>query len=230
MIELRAQRAERFRVLLEEAEEFPRNSSRDAILAFGDRVRKAMSAFERKRGQELKQQWSLRRKEIVESAANQVPGNLTIRTEPSKAEVYMDGKLLAITPFTVAQVRSGTHELLVRKSGYRDKKIPVVMERSESVDLGIQELEPIVGNVQIKVVGGKRKDKIEVEIEEFSESIKVGGLEVVQGYQYMEGREHVLKALRIGEYIVIVTRNGQQVARENFVVEEGKTSEVTIGL
>lgn len=228
--EARIQRMQRFQALLEEARGFPNDSSREAVLGFDDRILKALGEFEKKLGEELKQQWSIRRKEIASYAKSLNPGELTIRTDPSKATVYMDGKLLATTPFTVAQVRPGKHELVMKKEGYLDKAVSIRMEESGQVDLGIQELEAIVGSLRIKVKGGKSRDRIEIELEEFSETTTVGGLEVVQGYRYMTGREHSLKTIRIGEYVIRVTRNGSEVDRRNVVVEAGKTVELLVEL
>ena len=228
--ETRADRMKRYQALLQEARQFSKDSSRDEVLAFDERIRLAMSKFEKGLGRELKSEWSERRKGIAASIISQEPGELTIHTDPSKAQVFMDGKRLATTPFTVGKVRAGEHTLLVKKPGYRDKSISIVMEESGNIDLGIQKLEAIVGNIQIRVTGGRSKDRIEVEIEEFSEPSTVGGLEIVAGYQYFKGREHLVESLLIGKYTIIVSRNDDVVAREVFVVEEAKTSDVSIKL
>ena len=226
----RSDRMERYQALLQEARLFSEKSSRDDVLAFDERIRLAMSDFEKGLGRELKSEWSERRKAITASIINQEPGELTIRTDPSNAQVFMNGKRLATTPFTVGKVRAGEHTLLMKKPGYRDKRISIVMKESGNIDLGIQKLEAIVGKVQIRVKGGKSRDRIEVEIEEFSEPTTIGGLEIVAGYQYLEGREHLIESLLIGKYTIIVSRNDDVVAREVFVVEEAKTSDVSIKL
>ena len=92
--------------------------------------------------------------------------------------------------------------------------------------MGTVILDTIVGGVRIIVSGGKSRDKIEIEIEEADESFSVGGLEVVQGYQHFEGREHQLDALRIGNYVLIVSVNGRIANETSFVVSEGETQQV----
>lgn len=89
-------------------------------------------------------------------------------------------------------------------------------------------LDPIVGGFGIIVSGGKSGDKIEIEIEEADESVSVGGLEVEQGYQYFEGREHQLDALQIGNYVLIVSVNGRIANETSFVVSEGKTQQALV--
>jgi len=230
LIIVRADRIRRFESLLEEIRELPLDSSSEKVMAYDERMKKARGEFEKSLGLKLNAVWSEHRKAIVASFPSQKPGELTIRTDPSKATVFMDGKLLATTPFTVGKVRPGDHMLLLKKPGYRDKSVSIVMEDSGEMDLGIQKMEAIVGDARIRVKGGKSKDRIEVEIEEFSEPSTVGGLEIVAGYQYFEGREHLVESLLIGQYTIIVSRNGDVVKREVFVVEEGKTNEVLVRL
>ena len=226
----RSDRVRRYEALLKEIQGLPLDSSNNVVLSYDESVRKARTEFEKSLGLKLNQEWLLRRKAIVASYSSQTPGELTIRTDPSKATVFMDGKLLATTPFTVGKVRPGEHMLLMKKPGYRDKSVSIVMEDSGEIDLGIQKMEAIFGDTRIRVKGGRSKDRIEVEIEELSEPTTVGGLEIVAGYQYFEGREHLVESLLIGKYTIIVSRNGDVVKREAFVVEEGKTNEILIGL
>ena len=76
--------------------------------------------------------------------------------------------------------------------GYRDKSISVTIEDSGGNDLGTVVWDPIGDGVRMNKSGCKSRDKIDVEIEEADQSVPVRGLEVVQGYQYFEGREHQL--------------------------------------
>ena len=228
---IRQERMERYEALLAEAKTFPVDSSRDVVLAFDERILKAQSEFEKGLGNELKRVWTSRRAEIVDKL--QSPGSsgeVTVRTDPSDAEIYMDGKLLGNSPLRVGGVRAGTHEILVKKEAYREKLVSIEVEELEKLELSIQELEAITGRLEIRVTGGRAKDKIEVEIEERSDGSTVEGLELVQGYQYFEGREHTLKSLKIGPYVGVVIRNGVEAIREEFVVEEGKTTQVHLDL
>tara|TARA_B100000900_G_C20275327_1_gene591753 strand:- start:236 stop:520 length:285 start_codon:yes stop_codon:yes gene_type:complete len=76
--------------------------------------------------------------------------------------------------------------------GYRDKSISVTFEDSGGNDLGTVVFEPFGNGVRMIKSGCNSRDKIDVENEEADESVSVGGLEVVQGYQYFEGREYQL--------------------------------------
>lgn len=228
--ELREQRMAQYEGLLTEALEFPASSSREEILAFDERVRTAKGNLERRLGSELQDQWQERRKAIVAAALLEPAGELTIRSDPSSADVYIDGQLVAKTPFKASGVRSGSHEIMLKKKGFRDKGFEVSIGGGTDEDVGIQILEPIIGSVRIRIEGGKRRDKIEVEIEEASEAVSVGGLEVVSGYQYFEGRDHDIDSLRIGNYKLIVSRNGNVVERSEFVIKEDVLNTILINL
>lgn len=47
-----------------------------------------------------------------------LPGGITIRTEPSGAEVWVDGIRQGITPLDLPNVTEGKHSLEIRKEGY----------------------------------------------------------------------------------------------------------------
>ncbi len=47
-------------------------------------------------------------------------GTLTVASNPAGAQVYLDNVYLGITPITLPSVTGGTHQLLIRLSGYTD--------------------------------------------------------------------------------------------------------------
>jgi hypothetical protein len=47
-------------------------------------------------------------------------GTLTVASNPAGAQVYLDNVYLGITPITLPSVTGGTHQLLIRLSGYND--------------------------------------------------------------------------------------------------------------
>ncbi|MDR0311296.1 MAG: tetratricopeptide repeat protein [Acidobacteriota bacterium] len=47
-------------------------------------------------------------------------GALTIRTTPDEALVYVDGKALGASPLNIPRLKSGAHEIRIRKEGYND--------------------------------------------------------------------------------------------------------------
>ncbi len=224
----KVERNQEFEGLLEAISAFPLNSTRAEIKAFDERIKEAAPSLGRMQGAELQSEWLERRKDVAKNLKDQSLGELTIRSDPSKANVYLDGKLLSNTPFKVSKIRTGNHEIVLKKEGYRDKRISVSIDELGDNDLGTLVLDPIVGGVRILVSGGKPRDKVEIEIEEASESVSVGGLQVVQGYQHFEGREHQLDALRIGNYVLIVSVNGRIAKESSFVVSDGETKQVLV--
>jgi len=224
----KSERRQEFEAMREAIKAFPLDSLPEKIKAFDAQISGSVSRLERSQGAKLRSDWLERRKAVASELKTQSVGELMIRSDPSKADVYLDGKLLSKTPFKVSGVRTGRREVVLKKMGYRDRSILVSIEDSGGNDLGTVVLDPIVGGVRIIVSGGKSRDKIEIEIEEADESVSVGGLEVVQGYQHFEGREHQLDALRIGNYVLIVSVNGKIANESSFVVSEGETRQVLV--
>ena len=225
---IKSERRQKYEAMGEAIKAFPLDSSPEKIKAFDAQISGTVSRLERSQGAKLHSDWLERRKVVASELKTQYVGELMVRSDPSKADVYLDGKLLSKTPFKASGVRTGRREVVLRKMGYRDKSISVSIEDSGGNDLGTVVLDPIVGGVRIIVSGGKSRDKIEIEIEEADESVSVGGLEVVQGYQHFEGREHQLDALRIGNYVLIVLVNGRIANETSFVVSEGEIQQVPV--
>jgi hypothetical protein len=56
----------------------------------------------------------------------EVAKKITFNSEPSNAEVLMDGKRIGFTPFSII-VTAGNHQLIVRKTGYAGEKLSKVV-------------------------------------------------------------------------------------------------------
>ena len=70
-------------------------------------------------------------------------GSVDINSTPADAEVWMDGKKVGTTPMLLSENLIGEHEILLKKSGYRDKKLSLVVSEnqtfivSESLEKGV---------------------------------------------------------------------------------------------
>ena len=68
--------------------------------------------------------------------------SINIKSRPSKARIFLDGKEVGITPDTLRSVAPGRHEVEVRKDGYEVWR--------ESVDVKIGEENTLISALQIK--------------------------------------------------------------------------------
>jgi PEGA domain len=65
--------------------------------------------------------------------------NVGVESDPPGAEIYLDGKLIGLTPQSLRLARDAAHTVFLKKEGYRPELI--VLEKHEAVD-GIDYLTP----------------------------------------------------------------------------------------
>jgi putative ABC transport system substrate-binding protein len=140
-----------------------------------------------------------RKKVIV--PLRRIVGALSVRTEPSGARVYIDGKQVGTSPHEAKDLSPGAHNVRIEKEGYTSWE-------------GIE-----------TVIAGKR---VEVPIEL---KTRVGHLEVLSepagAKVFLDGKEMgqtplSLPDLRTGEHQVRVTREGYETYEEEVRIIEGK--------
>lgn len=84
-----------------------------------------------------------------------VYGSVDINSTPAEAEVWMDGKKVGTTPMFLSECLVGRHEILLKKSGYKDKKLNFLVNEaqmsavSESLEKGI-----LIGAVDLGLPSG----------------------------------------------------------------------------
>jgi hypothetical protein len=61
-----------------------------------------------------------------------VYGSIDINSTPAEAEIWIDGKQVGTTPMLVSECLVGEHELLLKKSGYKDKKLNLLVGESQT--------------------------------------------------------------------------------------------------
>ena len=62
-----------------------------------------------------------------------VYGSVDINSTPAEAEIWIDGKQVGTTPMYLEECLVGKHELLLKKSGYKDIKRNLVVEENQVV-------------------------------------------------------------------------------------------------
>ncbi len=82
-------------------------------------------------------------------------GSVDINSTPADAEVWMDGKKVGTTPMFLSECLVGKHEILLKKSGYKDKKhILLVSESQTSAVSESLEKEMLLGAVDLGLPSG----------------------------------------------------------------------------
>ena len=61
-----------------------------------------------------------------------VYGSVDINSTPAEAEVWIDGKQVGTTPIFLSECLVGRHEILLKKSGYKDKKHILLVSESQT--------------------------------------------------------------------------------------------------
>lgn len=61
-----------------------------------------------------------------------VYGSVDINSTPAEAEVWIDGKQVGTTPMFLSECLVGRHEILLKKSGYKDKKHILLVSESQT--------------------------------------------------------------------------------------------------
>ena len=84
-----------------------------------------------------------------------VYGSVDINSTPVEVEIWIDGKQVGTTPLFLSECIVGEHELLLKKSGYKDKKLNLLISEdqmsavSESLEKGI-----LIGAVDLGLPSG----------------------------------------------------------------------------
>ncbi|WP_456365879.1 PEGA domain-containing protein [Thermococcus sp.] len=76
-------------------------------------------------------------------------GKLTVNSNPSGAEVYIDGKKVGTTPLRNYTIPEGIHEVAVRKAGYAERAYAISIKYGELKVLNVT-LSPEMGKLTVK--------------------------------------------------------------------------------
>ncbi len=86
-------------------------------------------------------------------------GSLVIKTTPPGAMISVDGKFRGVTPITLTEMRSGSHQLKGTKEGYKEfaEQITVMPYATENVHWKLEPIVPQLSNEQLAEVEAWRK-------------------------------------------------------------------------
>ena len=132
-------------------------------------------------------------------------GELELRSDPSRAKVYVDGKEKGETPSVVSNVRLGGHVIRIVKEGYEpyEEQVRVVEGERKKVSVSLKRL---VGTLVVST-------------DPPGASIFIDGRSV--GVSPYEGRD-----LSSGAHRVRVVKEGYDILEKDVMVEAGRRAEV----
>lgn len=64
-----------------------------------------------------------------------VYGSVDINSIPAEAEIWIDGKQVGTTPMFLSECLVGRHEILLKKSGYKDKKLNLLVSEVQTASV-----------------------------------------------------------------------------------------------
>lgn len=131
---------------------------------------------------------------------------LEVKSEPSGAKVYIDGKESGHTPLALSDVKTGRHQIRVVKEGYESYEV--------SVETGVGRKEIMANLKQVL-----RKGELLIRTAPTNANIYLNDRTV--GTSPYEG-----KGLSPGKYKVRVTHEGYEPWEKDVAVETGKKAEV----
>ncbi|AEK73694.1 hypothetical protein GQS_09000 [Thermococcus sp. 4557] len=73
----------------------------------------------------------------VEATLSAIPATFKVSSNPSGADVYINGKYRGTTPLTL-ELSPGTHSLTISKNGYKEYVMNVTLEAGETVGITVQ--------------------------------------------------------------------------------------------
>ncbi len=88
-------------------------------------------------------------------ASSGPPGSLSVNSNPSGADVYVNSEFRGTTPLTIASVPSGTIKVVVAKEGKMRNTMTVHLDPGEKKSLGTIRLEDLYGEVSVSSMPGR---------------------------------------------------------------------------
>jgi hypothetical protein len=69
--------------------------------------------------------------QLLDEAKGVILAHITIETEPTEAQVYLDGELTGLSPLELQEVAAGEHKLVVLKEGYKAAEKKLIVKEGE---------------------------------------------------------------------------------------------------
>jgi len=128
-------------------------------------------------------------------------GMITINSNPSGAEVYIDGQKVGETPLEHYVLPIGLHQVLIKKEGYKDEVFNVSIQEGKELTFNV-ELSPKTGMITITT------DPSGAEV--YIDGLKVGETPLEQ------------YVLTVGKHTIVIKKEGYKEETHEITVEAGK--------
>ena len=138
---------------------------------------------------------------------------ITIKTEPSGAEIYIDGKKVGTTPYLSEMIEFGRRRVELKKSGY-EPYVKVVTIKPE------EEENTLLSNVKLEAV------RVPMGSLDLS-SNPTGAVITINGRQYGQTPK-TLTDLEVGTYTVYFSKEGYQNLSQTVTVKDGKKETLSV--
>ena len=138
---------------------------------------------------------------------------ITIKTEPSGADIYIDGKKVGITPYLSEMIEFGRRRVELKKSGYEPyvKVVTIKPEEEENTQLANVKLEAVrvpMGSMELT-------------------SNPTGAVITINGRQYGQTPK-TLTDLEVGTYTVYFSKEGYQNLSQTVTVKDGQKETLAV--
>jgi hypothetical protein len=152
-------------------------------------------------------------------------GTLTIDSEPSEADIYIDGKYRGITPLTLT-LEVGSYNIEVSKGGYENyTKTITITDRETKVIT--PKLEKIITNGTLHISSNPSNASVAIVTEKDAINYKNGGeLHPIK----LENTTPISISLQPGEYYIIVSKENYESCVKFVTIKDGKTTHVNVDL
>ncbi|MDH5510344.1 MAG: protein kinase [Nitrospinota bacterium] len=151
------------------------------------------------------------------------PQLLTVKTDPSNAEVFIGTKFLGTTPMNKYEHKSGEFELVIKRSGYADYKKKILLNKElvlDDIKLTKLQVAPTTTTSPPPPPAAKNVGVLKITVPSGSES-----LIYVDGKEYKEG-SLTLSDLSPGSHIVYIQIKGRTPYTSRVKIKAGATTSI----
>lgn len=204
---------------------FSSNNSPAELDAFDAEIKAFTKGLDQSSRNQLLVAWSQNKNQIL-AEIQSVSATIIAKTFPSGAKTYLNGEYIGLSSLGIQNVRKGKHLLAFEKDGYLSTELEVLVDKSETIEPGLVELQLAVRPVQVTVVGGKKRAEISVSLEKTADNND----DIILYIDEQEGREATFSEAPLGRLRLSVTADLRLAADQVIENREGLQNPIVINL
>jgi len=142
----------------------------------------------------------------VSESLNSRSGSIKVTSNPSGANIYLDGTFKGTTETTLSNVPIGSHVIKITKSGYNDisKSVTVSSEKTNTITVSLNSL---TGSITI--------------------SSNPSGAEIFLDGTYRGITPKIISDVPVGKHIIVLSKPGYETASSEITVSSGQTKSLS---